>query len=147
LFQDAIAVLEPLLSAKENFVRQGAVIALSFILIQQTEAGCPKIADFRKTVTKMIVEKGEDSITKVSLQTNNQLHYFSVWLNLGAGSFGRWWPQRDNCSAQSYRTFGYACRCWNFRLPAALVLALFLALCVTGIPPDLFDWFEQKSPG
>ncbi|KAI6205171.1 26S proteasome non-ATPase regulatory subunit 1 [Aphelenchoides besseyi] len=63
-FKDAIAVLEPLLSAKENFVRQGAVIALSFILIQQTEAGCPKVAEFRKTVTKMIVEKGEDSITK-----------------------------------------------------------------------------------
>jgi 26S proteasome regulatory subunit N2 len=59
--------LEPLLSAKENFVRQGAVIALSFILTQQTEAGCPKVADFRKTVTKMIVEKGEDSITKVSI--------------------------------------------------------------------------------
>jgi len=63
-YKDAIAILEPLLSAKENFVRQGAVIALSFILIQQTEASCPKVADFRKTVTKMIVEKGEDSITK-----------------------------------------------------------------------------------
>ncbi|KAI6191898.1 26S proteasome non-ATPase regulatory subunit 1 [Aphelenchoides bicaudatus] len=63
-YKDAIAILEPLLSAKENFVRQGAVIALSFILIQQTEAGCPRVADFRKTVTKMIVEKGEDVITK-----------------------------------------------------------------------------------
>lgn len=63
--QDAINVLEPLLSAKENFVRQGAVIALSLVMIQQTEALNPKITDFRKTIMKMIVEKGEDSITKV----------------------------------------------------------------------------------
>lgn len=66
--------MEPLLSAKENFVRQGAVIALSFILIQQTEAGCPKVAEFRKTVTKMIVEKGEDILTKVTFQKS---HYLS----------------------------------------------------------------------
>ncbi|MFH4977830.1 hypothetical protein AB6A40_004539 [Gnathostoma spinigerum] len=64
-FQDAIALLEPLLSAKENFVRQGAVLALAFVLIQQTEVTCPKVVDFRKTLTKMITEKGEDSITKL----------------------------------------------------------------------------------
>ena len=63
-FQEAIALLEPLLSAKENFVRQGALIALSFVLIQQTEQTCPKVADYRKTLMKMMTEKGEDSITK-----------------------------------------------------------------------------------
>ncbi|KAE9552793.1 hypothetical protein FO519_004010 [Halicephalobus sp. NKZ332] len=63
-YKEAIALLEPLLSAKENFVRQGALIALSFVLIQQTEQTCPKVADFRKTLIKMITEKGEDSITK-----------------------------------------------------------------------------------
>ncbi|VDO29242.1 unnamed protein product [Onchocerca flexuosa] len=62
---EAIALLDPLLSAKENFVRQGAVIALSFILIQQTDSICPKVNEFRKTLTKMITEKGEDSITKL----------------------------------------------------------------------------------
>uniref|UniRef100_A0AC34GXN0 Uncharacterized protein n=1 Tax=Panagrolaimus sp. ES5 TaxID=591445 RepID=A0AC34GXN0_9BILA len=61
---EAIALLEPLLSAKENFVRQGALIALSFVLVQQTEPTCPKVADYRKTIMKMITEKGEDSITK-----------------------------------------------------------------------------------
>ncbi|VDM38901.1 unnamed protein product [Toxocara canis] len=63
--EEAIALLEPLLSAKENFVRQGAVIAMSFILIQQTDACSPKVNEFRKTLTKMITEKGEDSITKL----------------------------------------------------------------------------------
>uniref|UniRef100_A0A158Q8H6 RPN2_C domain-containing protein n=1 Tax=Elaeophora elaphi TaxID=1147741 RepID=A0A158Q8H6_9BILA len=63
--KEAIALLDPLLSAKENFVRQGAVIALSFILIQQTDSICPKVNEFRRTLTKMITEKGEDSITKL----------------------------------------------------------------------------------
>ncbi|KAM3728445.1 26S proteasome non-ATPase regulatory subunit [Dirofilaria immitis] len=65
LKKEAIALLDPLLSAKENFVRQGAVIALSFILIQQTDSICPKVNEFRRTLTKMITEKGEDSITKL----------------------------------------------------------------------------------
>jgi 26S proteasome regulatory subunit N2 len=63
-YKEAIALLEPLLSAKENFVRQGALIALSFVFVQQTEPTCPKVADYRKTIMKMITEKGEDSITK-----------------------------------------------------------------------------------
>ncbi|GMR32150.1 hypothetical protein PMAYCL1PPCAC_02345, partial [Pristionchus mayeri] len=63
-YKEAISVLEPLLQAKDNFVRQGALIALSFIYIQQTEASCPKVAEFRKTLTKVITEKGEDSMTK-----------------------------------------------------------------------------------
>uniref|UniRef100_A0A7E4VWK0 RPN2_C domain-containing protein n=2 Tax=Panagrellus redivivus TaxID=6233 RepID=A0A7E4VWK0_PANRE len=62
--REAIALLEPLLSAKENFVRQGALIALSFVHCQQTEPTCPKVGEFRKLVMKMITEKGEDSITK-----------------------------------------------------------------------------------
>lgn len=60
-------MLEPLLQSKENYVRQGALIALSFVQIQQTTQTCSNVADFRKTLTKMITEKGEDNITKVNL--------------------------------------------------------------------------------
>uniref|UniRef100_A0A914VJW3 26S proteasome regulatory subunit RPN2 C-terminal domain-containing protein n=2 Tax=Plectus sambesii TaxID=2011161 RepID=A0A914VJW3_9BILA len=63
-YKEAIALIEPLVTAKENYVRQGAVIALAFIMIQQTESTCPKVKEFRQTLTKMITEKGEDSITK-----------------------------------------------------------------------------------
>ncbi|CAD6185231.1 unnamed protein product [Caenorhabditis auriculariae] len=63
-YKEAVAVIEPLLQAKENFVRQGAVIALSFILIQQTEGSCPNVVEFRKQITKMVSEKGEDSLVK-----------------------------------------------------------------------------------
>ncbi|TKR80520.1 hypothetical protein L596_014583 [Steinernema carpocapsae] len=62
--RDAIALLEPLLSARESFVRQGAAIALSFILIQQNESTCPRVVEYRKTLTEMITGKGEDSLTK-----------------------------------------------------------------------------------
>ncbi|VDO51681.1 unnamed protein product [Haemonchus placei] len=63
-YKEAISLLEPLLSAKENYVRQGAVIALSFIYVQQTDVGCPKVGEFRKQLTKMTTEKGEDSMAK-----------------------------------------------------------------------------------
>jgi len=63
-YQEAIKILEPMLQAKENYVRQGALIALSFVLIQQTVPSCSSVADFRKSITKIISEKGEDSIVK-----------------------------------------------------------------------------------
>ncbi|KHJ75700.1 Proteasome/cyclosome repeat protein, partial [Oesophagostomum dentatum] len=63
-YKEAISLLEPLLSAKENYVRQGAVIALSFIYVQQTDISCPKVGEFRKQLTKMTTEKGEDSMAK-----------------------------------------------------------------------------------
>ncbi|KAL6737127.1 hypothetical protein Aduo_010798 [Ancylostoma duodenale] len=63
-YKEAVSLLEPLLSAKENYVRQGAVIALSFIYVQQTDISCPKVGEFRKQLTKMTTEKGEDSMAK-----------------------------------------------------------------------------------
>lgn len=68
--KEAIALLQPLLQAKENYVRQGALIALSFVLIQQTHQTCDNVTEFRKTLTKMINEKGEDMITKVIFLKN-----------------------------------------------------------------------------
>lgn len=51
--------------AKENFVRQGGIIATSMVLVQQTNGICPSAGDYRNAFLKMIVEKGEDTITKV----------------------------------------------------------------------------------
>ncbi|CAK5084131.1 unnamed protein product [Meloidogyne enterolobii] len=63
-YKEFVSRLEPLLQAKENFVRQGALIALSFVLIQHTESTCSNVVEFRKTITKTITEKSEDTITK-----------------------------------------------------------------------------------
>lgn len=59
-------LLEPLLSAKENYVRQGALIALSFIMIQKTNGNCSQVQEFRDTLIKTFTAKSEDSITKVN---------------------------------------------------------------------------------
>lgn len=63
-YKESVSRLEPLLQAKENFVRQGALIALSFVLIQHTSSTCSNVVEFRKTITKTITEKSEDTITK-----------------------------------------------------------------------------------
>uniref|UniRef100_A0A6M2E2I3 Putative 26s proteasome regulatory complex subunit rpn2/psmd1 n=1 Tax=Xenopsylla cheopis TaxID=163159 RepID=A0A6M2E2I3_XENCH len=47
-----------------NFVRQGALIASAMILIQHTEAACPKVAFFRQLYTQVITNKHEDVMAK-----------------------------------------------------------------------------------
>jgi hypothetical protein len=46
-------------------IKIGALIALAFVLIQQSGPSCPAVVDFRKTVLKTATDKGEDSIVKV----------------------------------------------------------------------------------
>lgn len=41
--KEAIALLEPMTNDPVNFVRQGSLIASAMVLIQQTEAACPKV--------------------------------------------------------------------------------------------------------
>lgn len=62
--KDAIALLEPMTNDPVNYVRQGALIASSLVLIQQTEHSCPKVAKFREIYAKVISDKHEDIIAK-----------------------------------------------------------------------------------
>ena len=43
---------------------QGALIASSLVLIQETEHSCPKVAKFREIYAKVISDKHEDIIAK-----------------------------------------------------------------------------------
>lgn len=63
-FQDAIALLEPLTKDPVDFVRQGACISLSMILIQQNETTNPKVASTRAIFAKMVRDKHEDGMAK-----------------------------------------------------------------------------------
>ena len=47
-----------------DFVRQGAFISLAMILIQQTEAQSPYVAETRKLFEKVVSDKHEDSLAK-----------------------------------------------------------------------------------
>ncbi|KAG9002028.1 proteasome regulatory particle base subunit [Tulasnella sp. 427] len=59
---EAIALLEPMAKDPVDFVRQGALIALAMILIQQTEASSPSLAPTRASFAKIIANKHEDPV-------------------------------------------------------------------------------------
>ncbi|KAK3940004.1 armadillo-type protein [Diplogelasinospora grovesii] len=61
---EAIDLLEPMMKDPTDFVRQGALIALSMIMVQQNEAMNPKAAAIRKTLKKVVGDRHEDAMTK-----------------------------------------------------------------------------------
>jgi 26S proteasome regulatory subunit N2 len=62
---DALKLLAPLTNDKVDFVRQGALIALSMVFIQVTEAQEPKVATIKKLYTKMIEDKHEELLSRM----------------------------------------------------------------------------------
>mmetsp|Transcript_3610 Transcript_3610/g.10844 ORF Transcript_3610/g.10844 Transcript_3610/m.10844 type:complete len:1016 (+) Transcript_3610:101-3148(+) len=60
----AAEILEKLAKDNSDFVRQGALIALSMVYMQHTEAMSPKSAEVRKLFDKTIGEKHEDVMAK-----------------------------------------------------------------------------------
>lgn len=61
---EAIDLLEPMMKDPTDFVRQGALIALSMIMVQQNEAMNPKVTAIRKTLRKVVGDRHEDAMTK-----------------------------------------------------------------------------------
>lgn len=61
---EAIDLLEPMIKDPTDFVRQGALISLSMIMIQQNEAMNPKVGTIRKILLKAISDRHEDAMTK-----------------------------------------------------------------------------------
>ncbi|KAJ1475052.1 armadillo-type protein, partial [Baffinella frigidus] len=60
--QEAIDLLEPMTKDATDFVRQGAMLALSMVMIQETEARSPK--DIRALFEGVIKDKHEDVMAK-----------------------------------------------------------------------------------
>ncbi|OJJ89251.1 proteasome regulatory particle base subunit RPN2 [Aspergillus glaucus CBS 516.65] len=61
---DAIDLLEPMLKDSTDFVRQGALISLAMVLVQQNEAMNPRVSSLRKTMMKMLGDRHEDAMAK-----------------------------------------------------------------------------------
>ncbi|THC99763.1 hypothetical protein EYZ11_000813 [Aspergillus tanneri] len=61
---EAIDLLEPMLKDSTDFVRQGALIALAMVLVQQNEAMNPRVSTLRKAMMKMIGDRHEDAMAK-----------------------------------------------------------------------------------
>lgn len=61
---EAIDLLEPMIKDPTDFVRQGALISLAMIMMQQNEVMNPKVASIRKTLKKIVGDRHEDAMTK-----------------------------------------------------------------------------------
>ncbi|KAL2870248.1 proteasome regulatory particle base subunit RPN2 [Aspergillus lucknowensis] len=61
---EALDLLEPMLKDSTDFVRQGALIALAMVLVQQNEAMNPRVNTLRKTMLKMVGDRHEDAMAK-----------------------------------------------------------------------------------
>lgn len=60
----AVDVLEPMMKDSVDFVRQGALIAIAMILIQQNERTFPGVKSINETFASVIQNKHEDSMAK-----------------------------------------------------------------------------------
>jgi len=63
-FQAAVDLLEPMTHDPVDFVRQGAFIALSMILIQHTDATSSKTSAIRELLSKTVNDKHEDAMAR-----------------------------------------------------------------------------------
>ncbi len=61
---EAVDLLEPMLKDPTDFVRQGALISLAMVLVQQNEAMNPKVGAIRKVMQKIIGDRHEDAMAK-----------------------------------------------------------------------------------
>ncbi|KAJ3217761.1 proteasome regulatory particle base subunit [Dinochytrium kinnereticum] len=57
---EALELIEPMTKDPVDFVRQGALIALAMILVQQNEASCPRVEAVRKQFETIIADRHED---------------------------------------------------------------------------------------
>lgn len=62
--EEAVDLLEPMMKDSVDFVRQGALISLAMIMVQQNEAMNPKVASLRKTLSKIVADRHEDAMCK-----------------------------------------------------------------------------------
>lgn len=62
--EEAIDLLEPMMKDSTDFVRQGTLIALSMIMVQQSEAMNPKVVTIRKHLQKVMSDRHEDAMAK-----------------------------------------------------------------------------------
>ncbi|KAL4147647.1 hypothetical protein PRNP1_011401 [Phytophthora ramorum] len=62
---EAIQLLEPLLDDAVDYVRQGALLALAMVIMQESEGRNPKVAAIRAKILKLITDKHVTTMTKM----------------------------------------------------------------------------------
>lgn len=62
---EAIQLLEPLLDDAVDYVRQGALMAIAMVIMQESEGRNPKVAVIREKILKLISDKHTTTMTKM----------------------------------------------------------------------------------
>jgi 26S proteasome regulatory subunit N2 len=62
---ESLLLLQPMLSDPVDFVRQGCLLSLSLILMQQSEFNTPSVKWFREKIAKMVKDKYPSALTKL----------------------------------------------------------------------------------
>ena len=62
--QDVVIILEPMTRDSVDFVRQGALIALGTILVEQSEASSPSLASTRALYAKIVSDKHDNPMAR-----------------------------------------------------------------------------------
>ena len=93
---EAVGLLEPLLQDGQDFVRQGALMALGLVLQQETSAHLPRVTAVRERLTKIISEKKESTLSKMGAiyslgiidagGRNSAVSIMCVWREVGEGT-------------------------------------------------------------
>lgn len=68
---EALRLLAPLTNDQTDFVRQGALIALSLVFIQVTEAQEPKVATIKKLFKRMTSDRNEEILSRMGSIISN----------------------------------------------------------------------------
>ena len=68
---EALRLLAPLTNDQTDFVRQGALIALSLVFIQVTEAQEPKVATIKKLFKRMTSDRNEELLSRMGSIISN----------------------------------------------------------------------------
>jgi 26S proteasome regulatory subunit N2 len=82
--QNAVEILEPMITDSVNFVCQGAFLSLGTVLVQQSEAAS-FLASTRALYTKVFLDKHEDPTA-----------HFGSALSQGFINDQHGWPERHN---------------------------------------------------
>jgi 26S proteasome regulatory subunit N2 len=132
MIQDAVEILEPMTKDPVDFVRQGALIALGMILVQQSEAATPASTTTRALYTKIIGDKHEDPMARFGAALGQGLidaggRNVSISLQSRAGS--------QNMNA----IIGVAlfCQFWYWYPLAHCVALAFESTAIIGLNEDL----------
>eukprot|EP00286_Rhodomonas_abbreviata_P028988 CAMPEP_0181315834 /NCGR_PEP_ID=MMETSP1101-20121128/15581_1 /TAXON_ID=46948 /ORGANISM="Rhodomonas abbreviata, Strain Caron Lab Isolate" /LENGTH=911 /DNA_ID=CAMNT_0023423057 /DNA_START=149 /DNA_END=2881 /DNA_ORIENTATION=- len=143
--QEAIDLLEPMTKDATDFVRQGAMLALSMVLIQETEVRTPKVKDVRAIFEGVIKDKHEDVMAKFGAIIATSIldaggRNVTISLTTKAG-------HKRMSAIVGMAVF---CQYWYW-FPLAHFLSLtFTPTCLIGLNRELkmpvFDWVSNTKP-